>query len=75
MGGVKIICRYSPKNGIKAAVEVPSTYPGPNLPMLTSLCLNPPAAFHLVSINRGIKHDFPFINIRKVPRDLENVNE
>ena len=32
--------------------------------------------------NRGIKHDFPFINIRKVPReastfprDLANVNE
>ena len=24
---------------------------------------------------RGIKHDFPFINICKVPRDLANVNE
>ena len=25
-------------------------------------------------INIGIKHEFPFINIRKVPRDLANVN-
>ena len=22
------------------------------------------------NINRGIKHDFPFINIRKVPREV-----
>ena len=35
------------------------------------------------TVNRGIKHDFPFFNIRKVlrevcstfPRDLANVNE
>ena len=27
-----------------------------------------PSLFVQVNFNRGIKHDFPFINIRKVPR-------
>ena len=25
---------------------------------------------YIESANRGIKHDFPFINIRKVPREV-----
>ena len=50
---LNFICQYSPKNGIKAAVDSAVNLPWSNFTH-AHMCLNPPAAFYLVSNSVGV---------------------